>query len=150
MSERRCVHPDDVELSRLVEQYSVEQLGDRFGVSGNAVRKWMRQFGISGKPRGYWAKVYAGKSLFLPPVPPKKEIEDDEPECAEPKPVVERSEPMPKPAEAVPVRHRTPRVRRRAGARRQEPVPTPARVVSALTPQQRLNRKFDSVRYLIE
>ncbi len=48
------------ELEQLIEIKSIEQLALDYGVSGNALRKRAKLLGVTLKPRGYWAKVYAG------------------------------------------------------------------------------------------
>jgi len=40
----------------------VEQIGEEIGVTGNAVRRWCKKYGIETPSRGYWAKEYAKKS----------------------------------------------------------------------------------------
>jgi hypothetical protein len=51
-------------LQELIKQKSFIQLGKDFGVSGNAIRKWCKSYGIDSKPygRGYWAKIYSKKN----------------------------------------------------------------------------------------
>ena len=62
----------------------------RYGVSDVALAKACRQLGVPLPPRGYWAKVKAGKPVMerpeLPPEPEKKkEPEEKKPEKAKPK-----------------------------------------------------------------
>lgn len=53
-SNRRRTWPTKEQLSELIEKFPVETLGTRFGVSGNAVRKWCKFYNIETKPVGYW------------------------------------------------------------------------------------------------
>jgi len=59
---RRCVHPTETQLRRMMSRMSVSAIARRHGVSDNAVRKWLRYYDIPTHPRGYWAKVYARKA----------------------------------------------------------------------------------------
>ena len=45
----------------LVWQMPTTAVAKRLGVSDVAVIKWCRKYGIEKPPRGYWAKIYAGK-----------------------------------------------------------------------------------------
>jgi Zn finger protein HypA/HybF involved in hydrogenase expression len=54
---RKVVRPSKEELEKLIETTSMETLGKNFGVSGNAVKKWCKSYGIKTKPPGYWAKM---------------------------------------------------------------------------------------------
>lgn len=50
-----------VELKRLVWEMPATEVAREFGVSDTAVKKRCRKLGIPKPPRGYWARVYAGK-----------------------------------------------------------------------------------------
>jgi Zn finger protein HypA/HybF involved in hydrogenase expression len=54
---RKVVRPSKEELEKLIETTPMEKLGKNFGVSGNAVKKWCKSYGIKTKPPGYWAKM---------------------------------------------------------------------------------------------
>lgn len=54
---RKVVRPPKEELEKLIETTPMEKLGKNFGVSGNAVKKWCKSYGIKTKPPGYWAKM---------------------------------------------------------------------------------------------
>lgn len=41
-SQRKCTRPDKQQLQELMDKYPVTQIGKMFGVSDNAVRKWMK------------------------------------------------------------------------------------------------------------
>lgn len=53
--------PTEDELRLLVWEMPTEHIASRYGVSGNAVGKWCKKFGIEKPPRGYWQKKAAGK-----------------------------------------------------------------------------------------
>ena len=61
VSMRRCKHPSAEMLQWYVWDKPTEDVGAHFGVSGKAVEKWCKKLGIPKPPRGYWAKVHAGK-----------------------------------------------------------------------------------------
>ena len=52
---------DKEDLEKLVWSSPLSTLGDMFGKSDNAVRKWAKQEGIPLPNQGYWNKVAAGK-----------------------------------------------------------------------------------------
>ena len=54
---RKVVRPSKEELEKLIETTPLETLGKNFGVSGNAVKKWCKSYGIKTKPPGYWSKM---------------------------------------------------------------------------------------------
>lgn len=56
---RKVVRPTKEELEKMVWDESVESIGRRYGVSGNAVHKWAKSYGIETPGRGYWAKKKA-------------------------------------------------------------------------------------------
>ena len=52
---RKSVRPKKEELARLLWETPTSVLAKNFGVTGNAVAKWCRQYGLNKPPRGYWA-----------------------------------------------------------------------------------------------
>jgi len=55
--ERKIERPKD-ELSNLIEKYPMTKIAKQFGVSGTAVKKWAKSYGIIiGNKLGYWTKV---------------------------------------------------------------------------------------------
>lgn len=46
IKQRKVPRPSKEELEKLVSENSMVSLGKKFGVSDNAVRKWMRQYGL--------------------------------------------------------------------------------------------------------
>jgi hypothetical protein len=58
---RKTQRPSSVVLGRLVWEQPISTISTYFGVSGNAVVKWCRNYSIETPKAGYWAKVYAGK-----------------------------------------------------------------------------------------
>jgi hypothetical protein len=51
------------ELERLVWEMPTTEVASLFGVSDKAVEKRCKKYGIRKPPRGYWAQVYAGKTM---------------------------------------------------------------------------------------
>jgi hypothetical protein len=49
------------ELEKLLWEIPTTQIAKMFGVSGKAVEKRAKKYGLSKPPRGYWAKKKAGK-----------------------------------------------------------------------------------------
>jgi len=62
-SQRKVERPAKEELQHLIEITSWVQIGKKYGVSDNTIRKWAKGYGILGKGhgRGYWAKLHANK-----------------------------------------------------------------------------------------
>lgn len=58
---RKVARPDREELNRLLWQMPTEAIGRSFGVSGNAVAKWAKSYGLEKPARGYWTKLQWGK-----------------------------------------------------------------------------------------
>lgn len=48
-------------LAELVHTKPATEVAKYYGVSDKTIAKWCKSFGIERPPRGYWAKVYAGK-----------------------------------------------------------------------------------------
>lgn len=48
-------------LRELVWRIPSTNVAKLYAVSGSAIKKWCRAYGIQKPPRGYWAKKYAGK-----------------------------------------------------------------------------------------
>jgi Zn finger protein HypA/HybF involved in hydrogenase expression len=61
MANRRVERPSKEDLTKLIESVPIETIGKQYGVSGNAVRKWCKTYGIQPKPVGYWQKKQFGK-----------------------------------------------------------------------------------------
>lgn len=58
LGKRKVVRPGKEELLRLLNDEPLTNIGKKFGVSDNAVRKWVQNYGIKLPNRlGYWAKV---------------------------------------------------------------------------------------------
>lgn len=53
---RRVVRPDKETLEKEVWSVPTVQLAKKYEVSGKAIEKWCKSYGISKPPRGYWAK----------------------------------------------------------------------------------------------
>lgn len=51
----------DDELQKLVWSMSTTQVARQFGITDSCIGKRCRKFGIKKPPRGFWAKVEAGK-----------------------------------------------------------------------------------------
>lgn len=72
----RIVHTRD----KLYEEVWVEpviKVAERYGVSGVALAKTCRKLSVPLPPRGYWAKVHAGKTPKRPPLPKLKKGQPD-------------------------------------------------------------------------
>jgi len=59
------------ELYELVWSEPVARVAKRYGMSGAGLRKLCLRNGVPVPPRGYWAKVAAGRATERPPLPPK-------------------------------------------------------------------------------
>lgn len=46
ITQRKCKHPDKETLTQEITQFSFEALGRKYGVTGNAVKKWCKKYGI--------------------------------------------------------------------------------------------------------
>jgi hypothetical protein len=61
--------PDKEELKQLIEIMPVSKIGEKYNVSGNAIKKWVKSYGLSIKYKpGDWAKLRTK-------MPPKEELE---------------------------------------------------------------------------
>lgn len=60
---RKVVWPTKEELEILLWQKPTQHIAKDFGVSDKAVEKWAKSYGIIKPPRGYWAKLAAGKPV---------------------------------------------------------------------------------------
>jgi hypothetical protein len=61
-SNRRTTWPTKEVLTNLVDSVPIETIGNQYGVSGNAVKKWCNFYEIETKPSGYWQKKKFGKN----------------------------------------------------------------------------------------
>lgn len=59
--ELRKFDPSPEELKELVWEIPASKVGEHFGVSGRAIKKRCRKYGIETPGRGYWQKKRAGK-----------------------------------------------------------------------------------------
>lgn len=72
-------HVDKITRQSLYEEVwaePVSQIAPRYGISGVALGKICRKHKIPLPPRGYWAKIKAGRSLKKLPLPVAKEFEN--------------------------------------------------------------------------
>lgn len=53
---RKVIRPSKEELAKLLWEKPTTQIAKDFGVSGKAIQKWAKSYGITKPPRGYWAK----------------------------------------------------------------------------------------------
>ena len=58
---RKVERPTKEVLTNLIDSVPIESIGKQYKVSGNAVRKWCKSYGIETKPVGYWQKKQFGK-----------------------------------------------------------------------------------------
>lgn len=61
---RKVERPSKEKLAEMIWTKPTTQIAKDFGVSGKAIEKWCRAYGIEKPPRGYWAK----KNQFKAPV----------------------------------------------------------------------------------
>ena len=57
------------DLYRLVWETPMSRLGAHYGISGNGLKKICGRLNVPCPPRGYWAKLSAGKSVTQTPLP---------------------------------------------------------------------------------
>ena len=65
----------EADLTHLVWSETTTVVASRFGVSDNAITKKCRKLGIPKPPRGFWAKVEAGKIPHPNGKPPDEDSE---------------------------------------------------------------------------
>lgn len=60
---RKVERPSKEILQKEILEYPIELIGRKYGVSGNAIRKWCKSYELSPSPHeiGYWQKKSAGK-----------------------------------------------------------------------------------------
>lgn len=63
---RKVARPSKEDLAQMVWEKPTETIAKEFGVSGAAVFKWCKLYGIPKPPRGYWAKIQYGLVSALP------------------------------------------------------------------------------------
>jgi len=56
LRQRRFSHPTSKSLKIMLERHPVQVIGKKYGVSGNAIKKICKKYGLKTKPRGYWQK----------------------------------------------------------------------------------------------
>src|ERR1700722_18282808 len=72
MSEEQHKKPANItrgELYRQVWATPMSRLGTQYGISGNGLKKICVRLNVPYPPRGYWAKLGAGKSMKQTPLP---------------------------------------------------------------------------------
>jgi hypothetical protein len=57
------------DLYRQVWETPMSRLGAHYGISGNVLKKICDRLNVPYPPRGYWAKLSAGKSVTQTPLP---------------------------------------------------------------------------------
>lgn len=62
LKRRKVDRPSSDDLSRMVWEKPLTDLGKDFGVTGNNVKKWCKSYGIEWPPRGYWRRRECGYS----------------------------------------------------------------------------------------
>lgn len=63
LKNRKVERPQKKELEKLLWEMPTEHIADKFGVSGVTIAKWAKAYGLAKPPRGYWAKLYAERSI---------------------------------------------------------------------------------------
>ena len=53
---RKAEHPSQEELAKLLWEIPTSHIAKQYGVSGKAVEKWCKKYGLDKPPRGYWSK----------------------------------------------------------------------------------------------
>lgn len=69
---RRPVQITREELYRQVWETPMIRLGEKYGVSGNGLKKICDRLDVPYPPAGYWAKLHAGKSVMAAALPEAK------------------------------------------------------------------------------
>ena len=54
MKSRKVERPSKEELEKMLWEKPTTCLAKEFGVSGKAIEKWCKTYGIHKPPRGYW------------------------------------------------------------------------------------------------
>jgi len=81
---RKVIRPSKDELETLIWEHPLTQLGLKFGITDNAVRRWCKDYGITNlPPLRYWARRRSGWSheAALEPIKPrqpKKRLSDEQ------------------------------------------------------------------------
>ena len=57
------------ELYRQVWETPMIRLGEKYGISGNGLKKVCHRLDVPYPPLGYWAKLRAGKAMKVPALP---------------------------------------------------------------------------------
>lgn len=71
------IRPSKEELAKMIWEMSVCKIGEKYGISANAIERWIKEYEINEKPpRGYWNKRMAGQSHeeAMAPSPPKQAL----------------------------------------------------------------------------
>jgi len=58
---RRVERPSKEELEKMLWEKPTSELCKSFGVSGKAIEKWAKSYGITKPKRGYWQKLHAAE-----------------------------------------------------------------------------------------
>ena len=53
---RKVKHPSKEELAKMIWQKPTSHIAEQYGVSGKAVEKWCKKYGLEKPTRGYWSK----------------------------------------------------------------------------------------------
>ena len=61
LASRKVKRPSQEDLAKMIWEKPTSQIAKDFGVSGKAIEKWCKTYGIEKPPRGYWAKKQYGK-----------------------------------------------------------------------------------------
>ncbi len=64
-NKRKVERPSKEELAKMVWEIPAEKIADKFGVTGNSIRKWCILYKVDKPSRGYWTKVKSGKMAEL-------------------------------------------------------------------------------------
>jgi transposase len=63
---RKVTRPSIDELRILINEYPMTEIGKKYGVSDNAIRKWLKRYGIKlENRRGYWQKKKSGPTNWI-------------------------------------------------------------------------------------
>jgi PD-(D/E)XK endonuclease len=64
LNRRKVERPSKEKLAELVLQMSLTEIGKKYGVSGNAVKKWCNSYGVKLPTKEYWARAAYVMSQF--------------------------------------------------------------------------------------